>query len=102
MRNRVVARAAVFAAVLASMLVSIPVQAANSVPSSNASGRRVVPPTKSGGPNGAAPAIADITYHNGPVMHTTTTYAIYWQPNNPNPNVVPFSANYMSLINRFF
>src|SRR5258708_2955200 len=40
---------------------------------------------------------ANLGYHGGPVMHTNTTYAIYWVP--PGYSV---SANYESLINRFF
>ena len=51
------------------------------------------------GPHGAGAAGAsggNLTYHNGPVMHTNTTYAIYWSP----PGAI--SATYQSLINRFF
>ena len=37
-----------------------------------------------------------LVYHGGPVMHTNTTYAIYWAPDG-------FAdANYETLINRFF
>jgi len=39
----------------------------------------------------------NLTYHNGPVMHTNTTYAIYWQPAGYN-----MSADYQSVINGFF
>ena len=39
----------------------------------------------------------NLTYHGGPVMRTNTTYAIYWQPTG-----YAFSANYKTLINRYF
>ncbi|HET8977937.1 MAG TPA: hypothetical protein VFN87_07250 [Solirubrobacteraceae bacterium] len=54
------------------------------VPSRHAAGHN-----RSGGSN--------LSYHNGPVMHTNTVYAIYWEPPG-------FSAQtgYESLINRFF
>jgi hypothetical protein len=42
----------------------------------------------------------NLTYHNGPVMRTNNTYAIYWQPSG-----YDFGSNgagYKSLINRFF
>ena len=39
----------------------------------------------------------NLTYHNGPIMTTNKTYAIYWIP--PGYTV---SANYQSLINQFF
>jgi hypothetical protein len=39
----------------------------------------------------------NLSYHNGPVMHTNTTYAIYWVPAG-----YTVSANYVSLINGFF
>ena len=42
-------------------------------------------------------SVANLAYHNGPVMHTDTTYAIYWQP--PGSTVSP---NYKTLLNRFF
>jgi hypothetical protein len=46
----------------------------------------------------------NLTYHDGPVMHTSTTYAIFWQP----PSYTSFDgqpvydANYKSLIARYF
>ena len=39
---------------------------------------------------------ADLSYHNGPVMHTNKTYAIYWEP--PGFSV---SASYETLINQY-
>lgn len=39
----------------------------------------------------------NLAYHNGPVMHTNTSYAIYWIPAG-----YAVSANYVSLINGFF
>ena len=39
----------------------------------------------------------NLTYHNGPVMHTNTTYAIYWILAG-----FSVSTNYESLINGFF
>jgi hypothetical protein len=38
-----------------------------------------------------------LIYHGGPVEHTNTVYAIYWVPSG-----YAVSANYESLINRFF
>jgi hypothetical protein len=38
-----------------------------------------------------------LQYHNGPVMRTNKTYAIYWVPSG-----YSVSGNYESLINRFF
>ncbi len=48
---------------------------------------------QAGGSSGAG----NLSYHNGPVMHTNTTYAIYWVPAG-----YTVSANYESLINGFF
>jgi hypothetical protein len=50
----------------------------------------------------AQPAIkaartSNLTYHNGPVMHTNTVYAIYWIPSG-----FSVSANYKNLIDGFF
>jgi len=42
-------------------------------------------------------SVANLVYHNGPVMHADTSYAIYWQP--PGSTVSP---NYESVLNRFF
>jgi len=42
-------------------------------------------------------ASSNLTYHNGPVMHTNVTYAIYWVPAG-----YSVSANYVSVINAFF
>lgn len=39
---------------------------------------------------------SNMSYHNGPVMHANTVYAIYWDP------VGAMSPNYQPLINGFF
>ncbi len=39
----------------------------------------------------------NLSYHNGPVMHTNKVYAIYWIPSG-----YTVSANYQSLIDGFF
>ena len=39
----------------------------------------------------------NLTYHNGPVMHTNKVYAIYWVPSG-----YTVDSGYESLINRFF
>ena len=44
----------------------------------------------------AAPG-QNLTYHGGPVMRVNKTYAIYWQPSG-----YSFSANYKTLIDRYF
>jgi hypothetical protein len=40
---------------------------------------------------------SNLTYHNGPVMHTNTTYAIYWVPSG-----YSISSGYQSIINGYF
>src|SRR5262245_41871202 len=45
----------------------------------------------------SAGAGGNLAYHNGPVMHTNATYAIYWLPAG-----YAVSANYQSLLNQFF
>jgi hypothetical protein len=40
----------------------------------------------------------NLSYHNGPVMHTNNVYAIYWTPSA----TYPISSSYQSLINQFF
>jgi hypothetical protein len=58
------------------------------------------PPGPGGNPHTAgrgAAGTSNLTYHNGPVMHTNTTYAIFWSPaSNPIPQ------KYQDLINGFF
>jgi PKD repeat protein len=46
----------------------------------------------------AAAAPTNLTYHGGPVMHTNTTYAIYWRPPS---YATDFSATYRPLVNQF-
>src|SRR4051812_3348042 len=48
-------------------------------------------------PIGAVSSALPLTYHSGPVMHTNTTYAIYWVPAGSS-----VSANYRSIIDTYF
>jgi len=52
-----------------------------------------------GSVNSASPFLGsgNLTYHGGLTMHTNKVYAIYWVPAG-----YTVSANYVSLINRFF
>jgi len=43
-----------------------------------------------------APAVSNLLYHGGPVMHTLAAHTIFWDPNNNIP------AAYMNLVNRWF
>ena len=64
-------------------------------------------PASGATPNGAAssaaatrvvrPNIADVTYHGGPVQHSSAVYAIFWAP-------APFSfpANYQAVVSQYF
>ena len=45
----------------------------------------------------AAFRFGNLAYHNGPVMHTNTAYAIYWFPSGSS-----YSSNYQNLIDGFF
>ncbi len=54
----------------------------------------VVPPR--GQANRLGSQGGNLLYHNGPTMHTNTTYAIYWIPSG-----YTVSTNYVSLINGF-
>src|SRR5690242_19010470 len=49
--------------------------------------------------NGAAAATArfgsNLDYHGGPVMHSSTTYAMYWAPGGS------FPSGYKTLMNRY-
>jgi hypothetical protein len=69
-----------------------------------------VPPAPAQGPPGpgglpaqaaaraaGATGTAPLTYHGGPVLHTNTTYAIYWAPSG-----AVFDTNYQSDITSFF
>jgi hypothetical protein len=65
-----------------------------------AAGSRIlgVQPSRNIAPTGASTlASGKLTYHGGPVEHTNKVYAIYWIPTG-----YSVSANYVSLINRFF
>lgn len=46
---------------------------------------------------GLTSGFGKLRYHNGPVMHTNRTYAIYWVPSG-----YSVSGDYVSVINRFF
>lgn len=46
---------------------------------------------------GGSSGFGNLRYHNGPVMHTKASYAIYWVPAG-----YSVSADYESLINRYF
>jgi hypothetical protein len=79
-------------AMITSVLLALPVSA------SGASGdhiRGVVSPRNQAAK--LAGAGGNLAYHNGPVMHTNTVYAIYWIPSG-----YSVSANYQSVINGFF
>jgi hypothetical protein len=52
------------------------------------------PPSKGGGGGGGG---NNLVYHNGPVLHSNTAYAIYWNP--PGSSTSP---NYKSVIDGFF
>ena len=43
----------------------------------------------------------NLMYHNGPVMHTNSTYAIYWMPTGYAPSGGAVSPAYQSVINGF-
>jgi hypothetical protein len=71
----------------------------------------VQPPHKSGfsrsspyGPCDFVPFCEDLTYHGGPVMHTTTTHAVYWLPTGytSGDGMQPYDASYQSLIGQYF
>jgi hypothetical protein len=45
----------------------------------------------------AIPAVMPLTYHGGPVQHSSSVYAIFWTP----PSYV-FPAGYTDLVSRYF
>src|SRR5207248_9538666 len=45
---------------------------------------------------GAAPPSGNLTYHNGPVMHTNRTHAIFWGPSGS------FTSTYVSIVTKYF
>ncbi len=57
----------------------------------------IVPARNGAKPGGGAARVSNLSYHNGPVEHTNTVYAIYWVPSG-----YTVSTNYVSLINGFF
>ena len=44
-----------------------------------------------------SPLATNLSYHNGPVMHTNRTYAIYWVPSG-----FTLSSTYQSIISTYF
>ncbi|HEX5449345.1 MAG TPA: hypothetical protein VFW85_04745 [Gaiellaceae bacterium] len=62
----------------------------------------IVPPSPHNNPLAArsVQGSGDLTYHGGPVMHTNTTYAIYWVPSGFSYN--NHDSTYESTINQFF
>jgi len=55
-----------------------------------------VVPVQSQAGSHTAGAGGNLSYHNGPVMHTNATYAIYWVPSG-----FSVSANYETVLNQF-
>src|SRR5436305_74643 len=55
------------------------------------------PPPVNQCPPPQTPTQCNLDYLGGPVMHASTTYAIYWIPNGST-----VSANYESLVNQYF
>jgi PKD repeat protein len=83
---------------LAVLLVAAP---ASGSPTHNPRGRflGVVPHSPDpGSPRGSAPLFGggNLIYHNGPVMHTNRTHAIFWTP-----PTFSFPASYKSLIEQY-
>jgi hypothetical protein len=97
------------AAALIAVLVVLPASSAPASPGKSQAARAgrfygIVPASRNGHrPSWAGLAgssftsTANLSYHNGPVMHTNKTYAIYWVP--PGFTV---SASYETLINKYF
>jgi len=52
----------------------------------------------------SAPECGNLAYHGGPVMHSSTVYTIFWLPTGYTSwdGQPAYSANYQSLIARFF
>jgi hypothetical protein len=50
------------------------------------------------------PFCAQVTYHGGPVMNTSTTHAIYWLPSGytSGDGMQPYDTNYQSVIAQYF
>ena len=57
----------------------------------------VVPTLAQVKPAGGRGSASNLSYHNGPVMHTNTVYAVYWVPAG-----YTVSGKYQSLIDGFF
>jgi hypothetical protein len=57
------------------------------------------PPGPGGKPHaagGGGAGASNLTYHGGPVMHSSTTYTIFWSPGGA------ISSTYQNLINGYF
>lgn len=81
--------------VVALILGASPVSAQPS-PSDPAGGQLGIVPVR-GQASKFAGGGSNLAYHNGPVMHTNKTYAIYWEPAG-----YTVSSGYQSIINGFF
>jgi hypothetical protein len=68
--------------------------------------RGLAPTTQASGfhPCDFVPICEQLTYHGGPVMHTSTTHAIYWLPTGytSGDGMQPYDATYQSLIAQYF
>ena len=92
-----VRRAVILGAVGALCALGAPSALAAQPRQSNPVGRQLGFVPVHGHAGNRASAGGNLTYHNGPVMHTNRVYAIYWVP--PGYTV---DSGYESLINRFF
>lgn len=90
-------RAVILGAVGAACAVSVPAAMAASPSPSNPAGKQLGVVPVHGKASRNATSGGNLTYHNGPVMHTNRVYAIYWVP--PGYTV---DSGYESLINRYF
>jgi hypothetical protein len=90
------------------VLVAIAVAVAATVPASGSADPSFQPRYGNGSIAGVVPSLnnanlspnlgsGDLTWHGGPVMHSSTTYAIYWTPSGWS-----FPAGYQSTIDQFF
>jgi hypothetical protein len=50
-------------------------------------------------PRAPRPAVDNLAYHGGQVMHSNTTYALFWQPTGYS---TPFPTGYKDLIDTYF
>ncbi len=78
------------------LLGVLQVQAAPPTPNNPAGNILGVVPSKFAGHNFSS-RTSNLSYHNGPTMHTNRTYAIYWVPSG-----YKVDSGYESIINSFF